>query len=128
MPVQASFGDLAACAEKLPECTITILIRHLEPAISIFEIYSPFLYLRTLIRDSLLRVNRGYQQRVSKRHYQNDRQHVQYRALLSRRLIHSKNNMCRTKSINLDFVQLRWPDPEGPEGKVSRHTGCPATQ
>ncbi|KAF2844267.1 hypothetical protein T440DRAFT_525810, partial [Plenodomus tracheiphilus IPT5] len=81
--------------------TITILIRHLEPAISIFEIYSPFLYLRTLIKDSLLRVNRGYQQR---------------------------NNMCRTKSINLDFVQLRWPDPEGPEGKASRHTGCPATQ
>jgi hypothetical protein len=27
----------------------------------------------------------------------------------------------------LDFVQWRWPDAEGPDEKVSRHIGCPAT-
>ena len=25
-------------------------------------------------------------------------------------------------------MQLRWPDAEGPDEKVSRHIGCPATQ
>jgi hypothetical protein len=28
----------------------------------------------------------------------------------------------------LDFVQWRCPDAEGPHEKVSRYTGCPVTQ
>jgi hypothetical protein len=30
--------------------------------------------------------------------------------------------------VEPDFVQLRWPDAEGPDEKVSHYTGCPATQ
>jgi hypothetical protein len=39
-----------------------------------------------------------------------------------------KNNMCRVNCVELNFTQTRWHDAEGPEGKVSRHAGCPATQ
>jgi hypothetical protein len=31
--------------------------------------------------------------------------------------------MCRVKCVELNFVQSRWPDAEGSEGKVSRHAG-----
>ncbi|KAF2818314.1 HET-domain-containing protein [Ophiobolus disseminans] len=46
-------------AEKLPECTLSILFQHLAPAILISRISASLLYLRTLTRDALLRVNRG---------------------------------------------------------------------
>jgi hypothetical protein len=36
--------------------------------------------------------------------------------------------MRRTKFVKLDFMQLRWPEAEGPDRKASRHTGCPTTQ
>jgi hypothetical protein len=32
------------------------------------------------------------------------------------------------KRVELDNMQLRWDDTEGPDGKVSGHTGCLATQ
>jgi hypothetical protein len=40
----------------------------------------------------------------------------------------SRTTAAEAKRVELDFVQLRWPDAEGPDEKVSRHTGCPATQ
>jgi hypothetical protein len=40
----------------------------------------------------------------------------------------SRTTDAEAKRVEFDFVQLRWPDAEGPDGKVSHHTGCPATQ
>jgi hypothetical protein len=40
----------------------------------------------------------------------------------------SRATAAEAKGVELDFVQLSWPDAEGPDKKVSRHTGCPATQ
>jgi hypothetical protein len=40
----------------------------------------------------------------------------------------SRTTAAEAKRVKLDFVKLRWPDAEGPDKKVPRHTGCPATQ
>jgi hypothetical protein len=34
-----------------------------------------------------------------------------------------KSDVCRTECVTIGFVQLRWPDAEGPDKKVYRHIG-----
>jgi hypothetical protein len=64
----------------------------------------------------------GDKQRVCRRHQQNDQQRA------CRNLAYLKNNTCGINRLESNFTQSRWPDDEGPEGKVSLHTGCPVTQ
>jgi hypothetical protein len=62
------------------------------------------------------------------RHQQNDRQHIQYRAFACRSLIYLTNNICRTKRVELNFTQSRWPHAQGPDKKMSSHAEMDVTE